>query len=800
MLLPYDLGNKRSSDPVAPDSTSTSFSPSVSSRAASSTHVQKLNTTSDPVPSSPRHRSSTLKPPPARLNLVPHSPTHAHLQTPNPSLTSVASARDGKGHWNDRPPSPTPASPQRPHSPGPRAKSPTLLSPRPGTPSGHLYTPSFNSSHPTARPPSPTPNHAAHPQPSATPVTPTHPTGLRAHFAHLLPRHAVFLVRLTVHQLHNVPLVHGEFAVRWKVKGVTSPPGGGILGKVKGKSKAKSKVHNGHGASLTPVDGGKGTEKERGGETAMTRESDTDSASLLDGASASISDTHSIANSSSTHSYSYDYAHSTTGSVQGHATMRSQPLIIPSVVISANSPRTSPSAPPLTARSVSGTSSITSVSTSSASSASYYANGKNYNPPAHYLSADWLPQGPNQSPTSTHFDTQTQSSHPHTHDHGHTNMKYQAPNLSQTPPKAGYSPAKGITRFLQLKDHNVIWEQTLDFAVQISVGREKSELGDCLAKFVIMQRVVPGDPDAPRNPRVGAVYLNLAQYVDAGVVTRRYLLRESKTNATLKLTIHLEHTAGELSYVAPPLPKGEILSGVTSLLESSDIYRTRPCTWDLYKDAAPHSSSEEDACASGSDASSAPVSGEAILDGDHDTGFGCVHGQRKNRKKRRQPFDPAMLPTINDPRGTERLIEALFNPVPVTQHGKVNPFTYLVEVDGEGGDDLGVAEHKGNRHGLEGDREDDGNELLYADTLERADEPHEVDTDGGGSDYHSIRSQLSGDGSLRSKRFFQSIGRLKVDNGVEDVAVSTGIGVNAAGGGIEKRAWWQKVLRPPAGA
>ncbi|KIJ16371.1 hypothetical protein PAXINDRAFT_98843 [Paxillus involutus ATCC 200175] len=793
---------------------STSFSPSDSSRAASSTHVQKLNTTSDPVPSSPRHRSSTLKPLPARLNIVPHPPTHPHLQTPNPSLTSVVSARDRKGHRNDRPSSPTPpspASPQRPHSPVPRAKSPTLLSPRPDTPGSHFYTPGFNSSHPTARPPSPTPIHAAHPQSSPTPVTPSHPTGLRAHFAHLLPRHAVFLVRLTVHQLHNVPLVHGEFGVRWKVKGVTSPSGGGILGKVKGKSKAKTKVNNGHGASPTPVGSGKGKEKENGMETMMTRESDTDNASLLDGASASISDTHSIANSSSTHSHSYDYAHSTTGSVQGHATTRAHPLTIPSVVISANSPLASPSGPPLTARSVSGTASITSVSsTSSASSASYHANGQNYNPPAHYLSADWLPQGPTQSPTSAHFDTQTQSSHPHTHDHAHANMKYQAPSLSQTPPKAGYSSAKGNTQFVQLKDHNVIWEQTLDFAVQLSVGREKSELGDCLAKFVIMQRVIPGDPDAPRNPRVGAVYLNLAQYVDAGVVTRSYLLRESKTNATLKLTVHLEHMAGELSYVAPPLPKGEILSGVTSLLESSDIYRTRPCTLDLYKDAVSHSSSEEDACASGSDASSASVSGEAILDGDHDTGPGRGHGRSKNRKKRRQPFDPAKLPTINDPRGTERLIEALFNPVPVTHHGKVNPFTYLVEVDGEGGggdhaslvggDDLGVTEHQGNRHGLEGDREDDGDGSLYADTLDGTEEPKEVDTDGGGSDYHSIQSQRSGDNSLRRKRSLRSIGRLKVDDGVEDVAVSTGIGVNVAGGGIERRAWWQKVLRSPAGA
>lgn len=51
----------------------------------------------------------------------------------------------------------------------------------------------------------------------------------------------------------------------------------------------------------------------------------------------------------------------------------------------------------------------------------------------------------------------------------------------------------------------------------------------------MLQRVIQGDPDAPQHPRIGVVYLNLAEYADAGKVTRRYLLRQSKTNATLKV-------------------------------------------------------------------------------------------------------------------------------------------------------------------------------------------------------------------------------------------------------------------------
>lgn len=57
----------------------------------------------------------------------------------------------------------------------------------------------------------------------------------------------------------------------------------------------------------------------------------------------------------------------------------------------------------------------------------------------------------------------------------------------QTPAKFNHSPAKGITPYVELREHNVVWERTLKFMVQMSVGRDHDELGDCLAKFVVMQ-------------------------------------------------------------------------------------------------------------------------------------------------------------------------------------------------------------------------------------------------------------------------------------------------------------------------
>lgn len=274
-----------------------------------------------------------------------------------------------------------------------------------------------------------------------------------------------------------------------------------------------------------------------------------------------------------------------------------------------------------------------------------------------------------------------------------------------------------------------------------------------------------------------------------------------------QLTVHLEHAAGELAYVAPPLPKAEILSGVASFLESSDIYRSRPWASDLYMHGPSGSSSDDAGAASGTDASSI-VSESGVSNGAPSQSHGRADGQSGHAtvKKQRRPFEVAKLPTINDPRGTEKLIEALFNPVPVTQPAKVSPFTYLVEVDGEGdgdGDEHGdgefgsyevnrvatVHEDQGTRRGMvDGETDDDGS--LYTDSPdESADEANAM-----GSDYHSLRSHPSLQGSLRSKHSTRSLASkvgLKHDDSGEGTAVQL------LGGVTERRTWWQKVLSPP---
>ncbi|KAH7882980.1 hypothetical protein F5I97DRAFT_161244 [Phlebopus sp. FC_14] len=799
----------------------------LSSPSPSSSSLASPATASSSASSSPRHRSSTLRPPkkPARLNLV---------QLPLPQSESATPAVNATNEFPACPLSPSLSS----HSPIPTIPStflkPTLASSNGvGHRNGHVSlrsTSTFSStSHPL--PQSPTLTVPDHP-----PASPTNPSsGLRAHFSHLLPRHAVFLVRLTVHELHNVPLVHGEFGVRWKVKGVTSPSSGGIFGKAKGRTKGKSKLVSGE---ATREDKGKEIEISHSGGSdkvwPTARDSDVDDVSLLD-VSASVSDAHSIANSSSTHSYSYDHSlgyydhnphghpYHTSNEQMMHSLPQPHPhaLSIPSVIISANSPVSPPT--PM-ARSVSGASSNAGARTSPSSyhtsppNSSLNPARSNLQRSASYLSADWHPQVPSKSSSFGMHPPNSCGDEPRTLLHSHPSEP--VPTLASTPPPDGYTPSKGRTPFMKLKEHNVTWEQTLDFVIQMKIGRErdkgeKGELNAREAKLVVMQRVIPGDPDAPHNPRLGVVYINLAQYVDAGVVTRRYLLRQSKTNATLKLTVRVEHTAGSTAYTAPPLPKGEILSGVAGLLESSDAYRTRFRTLDLYRDVLSNSSSEgEDP----SDASSAL----SLDDSTHVENKGRGrHEKRKHGNKKRPPFDFTKLPSINDPRGTEKLIEALFNPAPVMSPRLIGPFTYLVgaergaELDGGNGgdgeldqislDDEGKFEP--DPEGLEVD--EDAGASLYADAREEIQQNSESE-----SDYRSIASYHSAscrgslsrnidkEGESLGKKSLRSVGsrmRLQLGDGVESENAGSASGVEGSDRttGIRgaRLGWWQK-LKP----
>lgn len=198
-----------------------------------------------------------------------------------------------------------------------------------------------------------------------------------------------------------------------------------------------------------------------------------------------------------------------------------------------------------------------------------------------------------------------------------------------------HSDSRGITAWTELSDHTATWDRHVALTVRMDVDRETLDLNTSELKLTVLQKIDPGEQYQPQHPRFGIVYLNLAEYVDLGPVTRRHLLRESKTNATLQLTIQLEHVGGEKCYKAPPLQKGEILAQVTGLLANPAFHRAR-----FLREL------------------------EYIEDPNN------VPEEKYNLEEGIPSFDG--LASSGGIRETEFLIETLFNPIPSS---KITPFT-----------------------------------------------------------------------------------------------------------------------------
>jgi hypothetical protein len=83
---------------------------------------------------------------------------------------------------------------------------------------------------------------------------------------------------------------------------------------------------------------------------------------------------------------------------------------------------------------------------------------------------------------------------------------------------------------------------------------------------------------------LGYVELNLAEYVeesengadgDEGVV-RRYLMRESKINSTLKIGICMKQVDGERNFVAPPLKTAAVFGGIAGIMAGEQGEQDEP--------------------------------------------------------------------------------------------------------------------------------------------------------------------------------------------------------------------------------
>jgi len=121
---------------------------------------------------------------------------------------------------------------------------------------------------------------------------------------------------------------------------------------------------------------------------------------------------------------------------------------------------------------------------------------------------------------------------------------------------------------------------------------------------------------------LGNVKLNLAEYTNIseanvddpqegedGMITRRYLMQDSKVNATLKVGIAMKQVDGDTNFTAPPLKSAMVIGGIAGIMnaeageaedmpsmasksremaEAQDTYRrTLAATWALQRGEMP---------------------------------------------------------------------------------------------------------------------------------------------------------------------------------------------------------------------
>ncbi|KAF9509962.1 hypothetical protein BS47DRAFT_1384152 [Hydnum rufescens UP504] len=164
------------------------------------------------------------------------------------------------------------------------------------------------------------------------------------------------------------------------------------------------------------------------------------------------------------------------------------------------------------------------------------------------------------------------------------NAQHLSPELSHRPsgseemvdiPDTFLSSTKGRTDFAPLQNHTATFNQRVDVNLHMTVDRETLDLHPCQLKFEVLQDIPSIDGKDRDKEALGVVSINLAEYARPSSITRRHLLRRSKVNALLKVTIELTQLGGQTNYIAPPLPEGQIMSGVSGLLSLDGLLHNR---------------------------------------------------------------------------------------------------------------------------------------------------------------------------------------------------------------------------------
>ncbi|KAH0542878.1 hypothetical protein FGG08_002738 [Glutinoglossum americanum] len=135
---------------------------------------------------------------------------------------------------------------------------------------------------------------------------------------------------------------------------------------------------------------------------------------------------------------------------------------------------------------------------------------------------------------------------------------------------------RGRTPKSDIKDHKVVWDYERTFQVRLTIDKNNMLQGSDI-QFEVIQEYNYG----ARGERItlGILKLNLAEYVEVGDgegeegTSRRYLMRDSRINSTLKaciiytIAITMKQLDGDRSFIAqrPPLKTAPVFGGIAGI-------------------------------------------------------------------------------------------------------------------------------------------------------------------------------------------------------------------------------------------
>ncbi|KAI9672792.1 MAG: hypothetical protein M1831_000227 [Alyxoria varia] len=136
-------------------------------------------------------------------------------------------------------------------------------------------------------------------------------------------------------------------------------------------------------------------------------------------------------------------------------------------------------------------------------------------------------------------------------------------------PHSAAAEHRGRTDKCQIRDHKVFYDYDKDVLVRLTVDRN-GMLQESTVEFEVLQEY----STSARGEKIvlGYVRLNLAEYVDVDEseteegVCRRYLMRDSKINSTLKIRIFMKLVEGDRNYTVPPLKNAPVFGGIAGIM------------------------------------------------------------------------------------------------------------------------------------------------------------------------------------------------------------------------------------------